>query len=103
MKESPQNSPFVAVVLATYKPSARFLNEQLESLVAQSHKHWLCILSDDDSGPETVELLQSWCRRDRRFRLVQGRRVGVYHNFERGLGQVPENADLIAYSDQDDR
>ncbi|WP_152176295.1 glycosyltransferase, partial [Mycobacterium tuberculosis] len=57
-----------------------------------------------DGGEEAVRSgLAEAVGDDARFRVVSdGRRLGFYLNFERGLAAVPEEAEWIALSDQDD-
>ena len=39
----------VAICMATYEPTRELLERQLESLRAQTHADWICVISDDAS------------------------------------------------------
>jgi SAM-dependent methyltransferase len=99
----PGKGPKVAVCLATYKPDPAFLAAQLDSIRAQTHDNWVCVLSDDNSGPESLAVIRRLITGDDRFVLVAHEdNVGFYANFERALAAAPEDADAVALSDQDD-
>lgn len=96
--------PLIAICLATYNPDNRRLTRQIESILCQSYENWLLIISDDHSDPAHRNDVESLCNLDpRRIRLYSHEQnLGFYRNFERALAYVPENAEYIALSDQDD-
>lgn len=97
-------APLVAICMATFDPDPPLLERQIGSIRAQTHGEWVCLISDDGSGPEGWELLRALTAGDERFTLSRGEeRLGFYGNFERALGMVPAEADLVALADQDDR
>lgn len=106
MKLSPDtkgSEPLVAICLATYNPPPQLFRKQIESIVNQTHRNWVCIISDDASQPESLAEIENVIRSDSRFILsVSAERLGFYHNFERCLSMVPDQADFVALSDQDD-
>ncbi len=98
------DEPLVAICMATYAPKPDSFFRQLESIICQSHENWVLLIVDDAS-PEvdwtTLETLRS--SDPRRIHLFKHRdNLGFYNNFERALSYVPENADFIAFADQDD-
>jgi hypothetical protein len=97
-------APLVAICMATFDPDPLLLERQIGSIRAQTHEEWVCLISDDGSGPEGWELLRALTAGDERFTLSRGEeRLGFYANFERALGMVPAHAQLVALADQDDR
>jgi glycosyltransferase involved in cell wall biosynthesis len=95
--------PRVAIAMATYDPPADLLARQLDSIRAQTHENWICVISDDCSRPERYAALQSAIAGDSRFVLSRSpRRLGFYRNFERALALVPDGAEYVAMADQDD-
>ncbi|MFL5822905.1 MAG: glycosyltransferase [Solirubrobacteraceae bacterium] len=95
--------PNVAICLATYNPPLDLLSRQLDSIRAQDHANWVCLISDDCSDPERFEAIRELLGDDRRFVLSRSpRRLGFYLNFERALAMAPADADFVALSDQDD-
>lgn len=92
-----------AIVLAAYEPSLELLVRQLRSIRAQTVEDWVCVIAVDGGDDAVRQGLAEAVGDDSRFRLVSdGRRLGFYLNFERGLEAVPDDAEWIALSDQDD-
>ena len=92
----------VSVALCTYN-GARFLKEQLESILRQTRLPDELILSDDGSTDATPALAQEFASRASfPVTILTGpERLGSTANFERALRHC--RGDLIALSDQDDR
>jgi cellulose synthase/poly-beta-1,6-N-acetylglucosamine synthase-like glycosyltransferase len=97
----------VSVALGTHN-GARYLREQLESILAQSRPVDEIVLSDDASGDGTVELAERVLAEHRSTdaatpALVVLRNpvaLGVTRNFEQALRAA--SGDLVALCDQDD-
>jgi glycosyltransferase involved in cell wall biosynthesis len=99
----PAAGPLVAICLATYNPPLDLFGAQIESIKAQSHANWVCLISDDCSRPEDFHAIEKAVAGDPRFAVSRSpRRLGFYRNFERALSLAPTEAQFIALSDQDD-
>ena len=99
----PAAGPFVAICMATYEPTLEMFTRQLDSIRAQTHRNWVCVISDDCSSPERLADMRGALAGDDRFLLTRSRsRLGFYHNFERALSLAPRSASFIAMADQDD-
>jgi glycosyltransferase involved in cell wall biosynthesis len=95
--------PLVCVCMASYEPPIDLFRRQIESIRAQTHGNWICVISDDCSSPESIAEMRHELGDDPRFVLSQAlRRLGFYLNFERSLQMVPAEAQLVALCDQDD-
>jgi glycosyltransferase involved in cell wall biosynthesis len=91
----------ISVAMCTYNGGA-YLNEQLESIQAQSRLPDELVICDDNSSDTTSELLQTFVARAA-FPVhvhLNARNLGSTKNFEKALGLC--NGDIIALSDQDD-
>lgn len=98
-----KTAPLVAICMATFDPDPALLERQLDSIRAQTHERWVCLISDDGSAPERLQRLRALTADDPRFRLAAGgERLGFYLNFERALRMVPPEAEFVALADQDD-
>lgn len=96
--------PCVAVCMATYEPDPAMFEVQLESIRAQTHTNWICLISDDGSGPAARAMIERAVGGDPRFELsFAPENAGFYANFERALAMVPPGVDFVALADQDDR
>ncbi|HMT04285.1 MAG: glycosyltransferase [Solirubrobacterales bacterium] len=99
---SSTNHP-IAICMATYEPDADLFARQIESIRSQTSNSWICLISDDHSTDESVGMIEGILAGDERFRFSRSRkRLGFYRNFERALGMVPPECELVALSDQDD-
>ena len=89
--------------MATYDPPPELLRRQLESIRAQTHTNWVCVISDDCSTPDRFAALEAEVGDDPRFAVSRSpRRRGFYGNFERALALAPPTAEYVAMADQDD-
>ncbi len=96
--------PLVAIGMATYNPPTELFRRQVESIRAQTHCRWVCLISDDCSRPERYGEIERIVDGDERFVVSRSeRRQGFYLNFERALGMVPPDAAYVTLADQDDR
>jgi hypothetical protein len=97
------SGPLVAICMATYEPSLELLQRQIDSIRAQTHRNWVCVVSDDCSSAERFAAIEEAVAGDPRFVLSRSsRRLHFYRNFERALALAPVEADYVAMSDQDD-
>ncbi len=104
--EAPARTPadrLVAVCMATYNPDPELFRAQVASLVAQTHRNWICLIQDDGSTEERWREIVAATAGDDRFQLDRNpANLGFYRNFERSLSRVPADAAFVAFSDQDD-
>jgi glycosyltransferase involved in cell wall biosynthesis len=93
----------VAISMATFNPVPELFERQVESLRAQTHEHWVCVLSDDASNPSSFDQVERIVGNDERFRILRSTtRRGFYRNFEHALMNTPSDAEFVAFADQDD-
>lgn len=98
------DGPKVAIAMATFNPPEDLFRAQVESIRSQTHRNWVCIISDDCSSPENLEMIAGVIGGDERFALSPSpQRLGFYANFGRALALVPGDTDFVAMADQDDR
>ena len=90
----------VDILLATYN-GEKYLREQIESILNQSHKDFRLLISDDCSKDLTRTILEEYKNKDSRIEIFfQENNLGVVKNFEFLLGKVEAN--YYMFSDQDD-
>lgn len=96
--------PLVAICMATYNPPIDFFRRQIDSIRRQTYTNWLCIVNDDCSSAEALSMIADCIGGDERFLFFANERnLGYYHNFEKSLTRVPNEAAYVALADQDDR
>jgi len=92
--------PKVDIAMATYNGS-KYIEQQIESILKQTHTDWVLYVSDDGSNDDTVDIVKRYALSDERIILVNDKRQGgVIPNFNRALQAT--TAEYIALSDQDD-
>lgn len=85
--------------MSTYR-GERFVVEQLRSILSQLAADARIIVRDDGSPDDTVAAVESVG--DARISLIRGSNVGFGPSFLTLLSQVPADATLVMFSDQDD-
>jgi glycosyltransferase involved in cell wall biosynthesis len=95
--------PLVAICMATFEPDPELFRRQIESIRAQTHRRWVCLISDDASSAGALTAIDRILGEDPRFAVSSSAtNDGHYRNFERALMMAPPSARYIAFSDQDD-
>jgi len=96
--------PLVAICMVTRDSPREKLERHVESIRAQSHRNWICLISDDASEAESLAELRGVIAGDERFVLSPSPgRLGEYASFERALRMAPGDAEFLTLSDQEDR
>jgi glycosyltransferase involved in cell wall biosynthesis len=97
------SSPGVAILLCTFN-GKNFLQKQLESIVAQTHKNWVIHVSDDGSNDSTTSILNFYhdSLGEHRLKIYEGPKLGFAKNFLSLIKNESIKGDYFAFSDQDD-
>lgn len=94
------NSELVSIVLCSYN-GARFIEEQVKSILAQTYTHIELVICDDRSTDDTARILRALAEQDERIKLfVNEKNLGYNKNFEQAFGYA--RGTYMAISDQDD-
>lgn len=90
----------VDILMATYN-GEKYIEEQIQSILNQTHQNFRLLISDDCSKDNTRKILKKLAEKDNRITLnFQNENLGVVKNFEFLLKNV-EN-DFFMFADQDD-
>jgi glycosyltransferase involved in cell wall biosynthesis len=92
-------SALVEVLMSTYD-GERWIGEQVDSIIGQTHSPLRLLVRDDGSSDGTVAALTA--RADPRVEVRQGENLGVPAAFFRLLDESGDDADYWALADQDD-
>ncbi|MEJ5945309.1 glycosyltransferase [Pseudokineococcus basanitobsidens] len=95
-----EDEPCVGVVVAV-RDGERYLAAALDSVLAQHHARWHCVVVDDGSTDGTWEVAQSY-RRDARFSVVRHTGAGAAAARNRGIAELAPGVELLAFLDGDD-
>ena len=90
----------VSIVLCTYN-GAKYLSEQLDSILAQTYPLHEIIIQDDNSTDETVNIIYEYASKYSLIKFFENNSAhGVNGNFISAMQRA--TGDYIAISDQDD-
>ncbi len=90
----------IDILMATYN-GERYIPEQINSILGQTHQNFRLIISDDGSTDATMEILTQYAKQDTRIILYrQKENLGYVKNFEFLLTKVKSKYYML--SDQDD-
>ena len=93
----------ISIITASYN-YAQYISECIESVIAQTYQNWELIIVDDGSTDNSVEIIQSYCKKDNRIKLYQhknGQNKGLKDTILLGLKQA--NSEWIAFLESDDK
>ena len=91
----------VEILLATYN-GCLYIEELLQSLIAQDYDEWICTISDDGSTDATINIVKKYIEKyPGYFRLLN---LLLVHNAKNNFLNLLKNstADYIMFCDQDD-
>lgn len=90
----------VLVLLSTYN-GEQYLEEQLNSVLAQQEVDLRMLIRDDGSKDRTLEILQNYAEKDSRLQVYSGPNKGASGSFFE-LIEKAGDADYYSFCDQDD-
>lgn len=94
------NNSLVSIALCTYN-GARFLADQLDTLVNQTYSNIEVVVVDDCSTDDTYAILMSYSEKYSNFYVYKNlHNLGFAKNFEKAFGYC--NGAYVALCDQDD-
>jgi len=92
--------PLVSVAMATYN-GAKYLREQLNSILLQTYPNLEIVITDDASSDETLTILRDFAKSHNQIKIFRNRiNQGLTPSFEQSIKNC--RGEFIAISDQDD-
>jgi len=99
-KEKRNWNPSISLVICTYN-GAKYIREQMDSLINQTYPLKEILIFDDASKDDTVKILEEYSQSNPIIKIfVNPVNLGFNNNFRQAL--LKADADVIAISDQDD-
>ncbi len=96
------DAPTISLLLPVKDPPAKFLDELLASLAAQTATNWeLCLIDGGSMLSETLETIKRWSARESRIRTERlEENLGIAENTNRALALA--TGEFVACIDHDD-
>lgn len=94
----------VCIMLSTYN-GAKYIEEQLESLIAQEHVQMDIYIRDDGSSDETLQKVRNYAKSvsdEIKIHIFEGENLGVIGSFFELVRLTKPVYDYYAFCDQDD-
>ncbi|WP_236146646.1 glycosyltransferase family 2 protein [Paenibacillus xylanilyticus] len=96
------NKPKVCIMVSTYN-GVKYIDEQMESLLAQLEVDVQINIRDDGSSDGTVQKLNEYAKsHPDQIRVIKGENLGVVGSFFELMRQTEPVYDYYAFCDQDD-
>lgn len=99
------NKPWITILMATYN-GEQFIEQQLDSLLAQSVGNWNLLIRDDGSNDNTVSIIQGYIAKYNNISLIINDTTdkGACTNFSALFSQAvaDEKIKYVMFCDQDD-
>jgi glycosyltransferase involved in cell wall biosynthesis len=92
--------PIVTIVIPVFN-RATFIKDALLSIQQQSYQNWECIVVDDFSTDNTMDIVQKMIEGDNRFKVVKNQRNKGAQG-ARNTGIINAKSAWIAFNDSDD-
>lgn len=95
--------PHITIIIPTFNRAA-LLHETLDSIQKQSYQNWECLLIDDGSTENNIEIITQYLAKDPRFRLFQRSdyKKPKGANACRNIGLEKAQGKYITFFDSDD-
>nr|WP_315223136.1 glycosyltransferase family A protein [uncultured Flavobacterium sp.] len=90
----------VSIIVPCYN-QAQYLSDALHSVLEQTYTNWECIIVDDGSPDNTVEIAKKWIDQDDRFKYIFKENGGL--SSARNAGITQSKGQFILPLDADDR
>jgi len=91
--------PLVSIIVPCYNVET-FLDKGLTSISNQIYTNWECLLINDGSTDSSEGILQTWTKKDPRFKLISQQNKGL--SGARNTGLEHANGDFVYFFDPDD-
>lgn len=92
----------ISIIIPIYNKE-EFLAETFDSVLCQTHQNWECILVDDGSTDESLQICNTYVKKDKRFKLYQrSENYGPGGNGARNMGIDKADGAWLMFLDADD-
>lgn len=93
--------PVISIIMPTYNV-ASFLAITLDSICSQTFEDWECVMVDDGSTDNTVQIARSYADKDSRFRVFEQANAGPSVARNNGFAHSDSGSQYVTFMDSDD-
>lgn len=91
----------VAFLLSVYN-GAKFLEEQLNAILQQTHRNWQLYIRNDGSKDNSLEIIKDYVKKDARIHLLDEHGVNLGYTKSQAFLMLHVTEPYIIFCDQDD-
>jgi glycosyltransferase involved in cell wall biosynthesis len=95
------DSKLISIIVPSFN-RADLIADTLNSVFSQTYQKWECIIVDDGSSDNTIDIINSFIQKDSRFTLIKRNRFPKGAPTCRNIGLDFSNGGFIIYLDSDD-
>lgn len=95
------NKPMISIIIPTYN-AAEHISETLNSIINQTDNRWECILIDDGSKDQTIEICKEIISKNKKIRFAEKRPSRKGANACRNVGIKESITKYLLFIDADD-
>ncbi|MFU9138957.1 glycosyltransferase family 2 protein [Erwinia tasmaniensis] len=97
------NEDHISILFCSYN-GEKYLREQIDSIISQTHSNWTIYISDDGSSDSTLKIIEEYIKKlpKNKIYLLKGPSKGFAANFLSLLRNKDIHSPYYAFSDQDD-
>ena len=99
MQGSLNNIHLVSIVVPAYN-AEKYIAETIDSVIAQTYTNWELIIVNDGSKDNTLQIIESYSKKDKRICFITKQNTGVSDTRNTGIEKV--KGEFIAFLDADD-
>jgi glycosyltransferase involved in cell wall biosynthesis len=96
-----ERDPLVSIIIPNFNRGP-IIEETITSVLKQSYDNWECLIVDDCSTDNSIEIIKSYCNKDSRFKFYQRDREPKGAPTSRNIGLCKSNGEFIIFLDSDD-
>lgn len=94
-----KNTIDISIIVSNYN-YGKYIGDALESILQQTLKNWECIVVDDGSTDNSIDIINNYSKKDKRFKVIKQKHLGV--SAARNAGLNIAKGEYIAFLDSDD-
>lgn len=90
----------ISVIIPVFN-AEKYISETISSVISQTYADWELIIVNDGSTDNTFKILQEYCQKDSRIKVIDKKNEGV--SAARNTGYINSKGDYLAFLDADDK
>jgi glycosyltransferase involved in cell wall biosynthesis len=94
------NAPLISVIVPCYN-YAHYIGDCLESILVQTYINWECIVVDDGSTDNSVDVINEYCSKDNRIKCFT--QINSGPTIARNFGLKISQGEYVQFLDADDK